>query len=203
MGDVVGVAADAVFPVRAAVTLVGRKNLAVAFIDVFQEINEGRISQFRVRVLTVPTLDERRRAGDEIGVFDLSAVDQDRVGLVIGVRVGLEEHRQRVAYRPKRGRQAEEALHLHVVARVPEKNLLAVRAFPPERRFLIPPAVEQEGSAPIVSGCDLISDARAREHRGVGARVGGNVGDVRVIKREPVTARQCLGSIEGPVERLE
>ena len=40
LGDVIGVAAHPVFPVRARVTLVGLKLLAVTLFDVFEEINK-------------------------------------------------------------------------------------------------------------------------------------------------------------------
>src|SRR2546426_8351347 len=92
LGDVIRVAAHSVFPVRPGVSLVGLKVLAVALFDVFEEILERCVMQLRVSVFTVPGLDQRGGAGNEVSVLRLRAVNLRRIGFVLGLGVRLQEH---------------------------------------------------------------------------------------------------------------
>ena len=161
LGHKIGIAANAVFPVGAGVASIGLEIGRVFLLDVLEEVGKRRVLQSGVGVFAVPGLGKRGRTRNKIGVLNLSAVDQRRIRFISGPGVGLKKNGEGVANSGNARRHAEKALHLHVMAGIPEENLLPVRPFPPEWRLFVPSTIQEEGRAPVVAGRHPIFDPGA------------------------------------------
>src|SRR5579863_1655586 len=197
------VGADAVLPVRTSVANNSGKLGTVALVDIAEIIGERGDHEFGIRVLRIPLLHEIRFAQLEIRVFELTAVHQDGIRLVIRRFKSLEERGKRLLAIRHLRRQVANEIELRVLPGICHQHLLAIGTLPPERRFRVPVAVEKNRSAIAVGSSGEVFQSQCAQNGWVGPRLARNVGDIRVIERNAPGAMQRVREIGGTNQFFE